>query len=150
MWELIEGLRREEGLTILLTTHYLEEADQLAASLAIMDRGRVVATGSPEELKAGLQGDAVHVQLADGAPTDVNGTLAGVAGVREVVMDGREIHARVEDGARAVPAVLSAFAAHDIQVATVTVARPSLDDVYLRHAGRSFARADAQPEEVAR
>ena len=150
MWELIEGLRREEGLTILLTTHYLEEADQLAASLAIMDRGKVVATGSPEELKAGLQGDAVHVQLAEGAPADVNGTLAGVAGVREVVMDGREIHARVEDGARAVPAVLSAFAAHDIPVATVTVARPSLDDVYLRHAGRSFARADAQSEEVAR
>jgi ABC-2 type transport system ATP-binding protein len=150
MWELIEGLRREEGLTILLTTHYLEEADQLAGSLAIMDRGKVVATGSPEELKAGLHGDAVHVQLAEGAPSDVNGALAGVAGVREVVMDGRSLHARVDDGARAVPAVLGAFAARSIPVATVTVARPSLDDVYLRHAGRSFARADAQPEEGTR
>jgi len=65
-------------------------------------------------------------------------------------MDGRSLHARVEDGARAVPAVLGAFAARSIPVAAVTVARPSLDDVYLRHAGRSFARADAQPEEVAR
>jgi ABC-2 type transport system ATP-binding protein len=144
MWAEISRLRHEEGLTILLTTHYLEEADRLASSLAIVDRGRVVAEGAPEDLKASLEGDAVHVEL-DGAGTNgsVDSALADVAGLREINVDGRSLHARADDGARAVPAVLAALDAHAIPVASVTVARPSLDDVYLRFAGRSFAAAEA-------
>ena len=64
MWREIERLTRDEGLSILLTTHYLEEADRLASELAIVDRGRVVAGGSPERLKAELRGDSIHVELA--------------------------------------------------------------------------------------
>ena len=143
MWREIERLKADEGLTILLTTHYMEEADRLASRLAIVDRGRVVAQGSPAELKASLQGDAVHVEL-EGA--NVNGSvqaaLRGVPGLREVMVEGRALHARVDDGARAVPAVLAALDSHSVPVATVTVARPSLDDVYLRYAGRSFAEAE--------
>src|SRR4051794_1152903 len=146
MWAEIARLQREEGLTILLTTHYLEEADQLASSLAIVDRGRVVAEGSPEALKAGLEGDAVQVELDAGVAVNgnVSTALRGVAGLREITVDGRTLHARADDGARAVPAVLAALDAHAIPVASVTVARPSLDDVYLRHAGRSFAAAEAE------
>jgi ABC-2 type transport system ATP-binding protein len=145
MWTEISRLRDEEGLTILLTTHYLEEADQLASSLAIVDRGRVVAAGEPEALKAGLQGDAVQVELEAGvsANGNVHAALAGVAGLRELAVEGRSLRARCADGARAVPAVLAALDAHAIPVASVTVARPSLDDVYLRFAGRSFAAAEA-------
>jgi ABC-2 type transport system ATP-binding protein len=145
MWSEIARLRDDEGLTILLTTHYLEEADQLASNLAIVDRGRVVAQGTPEALKAGLEGDAVHVELDAGASTNgnVDAALARVAGLREVTLDGRVLRARSADGARAVPAVLAALDAHAIAVASVTVARPSLDDVYLRFAGRSFAAAEA-------
>jgi ABC-2 type transport system ATP-binding protein len=143
MWREIERLKADEGLTILLTTHYMEEADRLASQLAIVDRGRVVAEGSPAELKSSLQGDAVHVEL-EGA--NVNGSveaaLRGVPGLREVMVAGRALHARVDDGARAVPGVLAALDSHSVPVATVTVARPSLDDVYLRYAGRSFAEAD--------
>jgi ABC-2 type transport system ATP-binding protein len=144
MWTEISRLREEEGLTILLTTHYLEEADLLASSLAIVDRGRIVAEGTPEELKSRLEGDAVQVEL-DGVNADgnVNAALEGVAGLREVKTDGRTLYARADDGARAVPAVLAALEAHAIPVASVTVARPSLDDVYLRYAGRSFAAAEA-------
>ena len=144
MWQEIERLNASEGLTILLTTHYLEEADRLASRLAIVDRGRVVAGGSPAELKAGLAGDAVHVELEGvRANGNVHGALEGVAGLREVLVDGTRLHARVDDGARAVPAVLAALDAHRVPVASVTVARPSLDDVYLRYAGRSFADANA-------
>jgi ABC-2 type transport system ATP-binding protein len=142
MWLEIERLNTEEGLTILLTTHYLEEADRLASQLAIVDRGHVVAEGSPAELKAGLHGDAVHVELGDSANGNVHGALAGVGGLREVMVDGTRLHARVDDGARAVPAVLAALDAHAVPVASVTVARPSLDDVYLRYAGRSMKEAD--------
>ncbi len=153
MWSEIARLRDAEGLTILLTTHYLEEADQLAANLAIVDRGRVVAHGTPEALKAGLRGDAVHVELQPGARANgnVHAALEDVDGLREITLDGRALRARSADGARAVPAVLAALEAHAIAVASVTVARPSLDDVYLRFAGRSFAAAEAaNPKEEVR
>jgi len=144
MWKEISRLKEEEGLTILLTTHYLEEADQLASALAIVDRGRVVAQGAPEQLKASLEGDAVHVELGDVSVNgNVSSALAAIGGLREVQVDGRSLHARADDGARAVPAVLAALDSHAIPVASVTVARPSLDDVYLRFAGRSFAAAEA-------
>jgi ABC-2 type transport system ATP-binding protein len=143
MWEEIERLTGE-GLTVLLTTHYLEEADKLASRLAIVDRGKVVAEGTTDELKRELKGDAIHVEL-EGAPGDGLGpVLEGVAGVNEVRVNGRGLHARAEDGARTVPAVLQALEANGVAVASVTVARPSLDDVYLRYAGRTFRAAEAE------
>jgi ABC-2 type transport system ATP-binding protein len=146
MWQEIGRLQADEGLTILLTTHYMEEADRLASQLAIVDRGRVVAEGSPAELKASLDGDAVHVELdAASLNGDVQAALRDVPGLSEVLVEGRALHARAHDGARAVPAVLAALDTHSVPVATVTVARPSLDDVYLRYAGRSFASADRGP-----
>jgi ABC-2 type transport system ATP-binding protein len=143
MWQEIERLKADEGLTILLTTHYMEEADRLASRVAIVDRGRVVGQGSPAELKASLEGDAVHIEL-EGASVNgnVQAAVRGVPGLREVMVEGRALHARVDDGGRAVPTVLAALDAHSVPVATVTVARPSLDDVYLRYAGRSFSEAD--------
>jgi ABC-2 type transport system ATP-binding protein len=148
MWTEIERLAGEEGLTILLTTHYLEEADRLARRMAIVDRGRVVAQGSPEELKSELHGDAVHIEL-DAIETNgrVTAALADLDYVRDVVVDhGRLLHARTDNGARAVPVMLQALEAHGVPVVSVTVARPSLDDVYLKYTGRRFEDADAAPE----
>jgi ABC-2 type transport system ATP-binding protein len=145
MWQEIERLTEAEGLTILLTTHYLEEADQLAANLAIVDRGKVVAAGTPDELKGQLRGDSVQVELEgtpqDGVPRDA---LERLEDVYEVTVDGRTVRARVAQSARAVPVVLQALESHGVSVASVTVSRPSLDDVYLRHTGRAFAQADEE------
>ena len=147
MWDEIGRLAGEEGLTILLTTHYLEEADRLAERVAIVDRGRVVVTGTPEELKGELRGDAVHLELrtplGDTGRTLLDGVLGGLPGVHEVVGDGRRISVRADDGAAAVPALLAALERAGVAVATATVARPSLDDVYLRYTGRSYADADS-------
>jgi ABC-2 type transport system ATP-binding protein len=145
MWAEIERLAGEQGVTVLLTTHYLEEADRLAAQLAIVDRGRVVAAGTPEALKSELRGDALVVEL-DGAGSHAAAAdvVARVEGVREPRLDGRVLRARADAGARAVPAVLAALEGAGIAVAAATVARPSLDDVYLRHAGRSFGAADRE------
>jgi ABC-2 type transport system ATP-binding protein len=147
MWDEITRLAEEHRITILLTTHYLEEADNLAEHLVIVDRGRVVAEGTPEQLKGQLHGDAVHVELAE-AETDgrVAAALERLGDVRDVVVEGRTLHARTDDGARAVPVVLQALDAHGIRAASVTVARPSLDDVYLRHTGRRFTEADREGE----
>jgi ABC-2 type transport system ATP-binding protein len=150
MWHEIEELAGEQGVTVLLTTHYMEEADRLAARLAIVDRGRIVAEGSPDELKRELRGDAVHVELGE----SVNGRAVEALGRLELVSDvsveGRAVHARADDGARAVPSVLQALEAHGIAVASVTVARPSLEDVYLRYAGRTFGEAEAEEKETKR
>jgi ABC-2 type transport system ATP-binding protein len=151
MWSEISRLATDEGLTILLTTHYLEEADNLASQLAIVDRGRVVAEGTPEGLKADLRGDAIHVELAHAEGNGhVTGALDELSGIREVAVDGRTLHARADDGARAVPVVLQALESRGIDVASVSVARPSLDDVYLRYTGRTFDKAEAEAEEKTR
>ncbi|MCM2415128.1 MULTISPECIES: ATP-binding cassette domain-containing protein [unclassified Streptomyces] len=144
MWEEISRLAGEEGLTIVLTTHYLEEADRLAERIAIVDRGRVVVEGSPDELKGELRGDAVHLELrADGDRPAVTAALAGLPGVFEVLVEGRRVSVRAEDGAAAVPVLLGALERAGCAVAAATVARPSLDDVYLRYAGRRFAEAES-------
>ena len=142
MWREIERLKRDEGLSILLTTHYLEEADRLASELAIVDRGRVVAGGTPEDLKSELRGDAINVELAFRANGAVEAALTPLGGIRELVIEGTTLRARADEGARAVPLVLGALEAGGVEVASVTVARPSLDDVYLRHTGRSFEEAE--------
>ena len=143
MWEQIRELAWDQGLTILLTTHYLEEADQLARNLAIVDQGRIVTEGTPDELKAQLHGDAVTLELAGGTDTD---TAKSVALERDllsdVAVDGLMLRGRSADGAGAVPALLGALESAGVVVASVTVARPSLDDVYLRHTGRSFTAAE--------
>jgi ABC-2 type transport system ATP-binding protein len=150
MWAEIGRLAAAEGLTILLTTHYLEEADHLASRLAIVDRGRVVAAGTPDELKGELHGDAVHLELAsDTGPDPVLAALARVPGVREARIEGTSLSARADEGATALPAVLAALEAAGVTVRAATVARPSLDDVYLRYSGRRFTEADQSPAATA-
>jgi ABC-2 type transport system ATP-binding protein len=139
MWAEISRLSTQEQVTVLLTTHYLEEADQLASQLAIVDHGRVVARGTPEELKRDLRGDTVTVELESAAGADrALALLRRADGLREAALDGLSLRARADSGPRAVPGVLAALEEAGVAVSAVTVARPSLDDVYLRHAGRSF------------
>jgi ABC-2 type transport system ATP-binding protein len=144
MWVEVSRLAAERGKTVLLTTHYLEEADQLAERIAIVDRGHVVAEGTPEGLKRELRGDAIHVDLEGEHNGEVRGAVGGLAGVRDVVVDGRTLRARADDGGRAVPRVLGALESAGIEVSSVRVARPSLDDVYLKYTGRTFDAAEAE------
>jgi ABC-2 type transport system ATP-binding protein len=150
MWAEIARLSAAEGLTVLLTTHYLEEADRLAGALAIIDRGRVVASGTPDELKGALRGDVVQALLPDGADAArVRSALEAVPEVREVIVAGREVSARSDNGAAAVPVVLAALQRAGAAAVSVTVARPSLDEVYLRNTGRRYAEAAAPAGELA-
>ena len=136
LWHGISALAREQGKTVLLTTHYLEEADQLAGTVAIVDRGRIVAQGAPDDLKRELRGDTIQIELAG----EVNGALDGLD-LREVTVEANVLRARADDGARAIPSVLQALDARGVAVASVKVARPSLDDVYLKHTGRTLEAA---------
>jgi ABC-2 type transport system ATP-binding protein len=144
MWTEVSRLAEAEALTILLTTHYLEEADQLADRLSIVSQGKVVVEGTPVELKAGLSGDAVHVELENGAVGDAQRVLAQVGARPEQVVDGRTIVSRVSNGSRELPGILSALESAGIAVASVSLSRPTLDDVYLHYTGREFGTEDRE------
>jgi ABC-2 type transport system ATP-binding protein len=134
-----------EGVTILLTTHYLEEADRLAHQVAIIDRGRVVAEGTPDTLKAELRGDSVEIDFMELAtePTVLR-ALGGIDGVRDIQLKGKSLHARTDHGATAVPPMLLALESAGIRTCSVRIARPSLDDVYLRYTGRTIEDAERE------
>jgi len=144
MWVEVERLAAQESLTILLTTHYLEEADRLAERVAIVSRGKIVVEGTPEELKANLRGELVTVELVDldGRLGEAVGIVAALDGASEVSGDGQNVRARVPNGAQAIPTILSTLDGRGFDVASVTTARPSLDDVYLHYTGRDFATED--------
>jgi ABC-2 type transport system ATP-binding protein len=142
MWTEVSRLAKAESLTILLTTHYLEEADQLADRLSIVSQGKVVVEGTPAELKGGLRGDAVHVELENGAVDEAKRVIASVGARPEQVVEGKIIVSRVTNGARELPGILSALESAGISVASASLSRPTLDDVYLHYTGREFGMED--------
>jgi ABC-2 type transport system ATP-binding protein len=139
MWAEIARLSADDQMTVLLTTHYLEEADHLADRLAIIDHGRVVVEGVPEQLKGELRGDGVAVEVGsvDAVPPAL-AVMSALPEVHDALAEGSTVRARADVGARAVPAVLAALDQARVPVLSVAVSRPSLDDVYLRHVGRTF------------
>jgi ABC-2 type transport system ATP-binding protein len=146
MWVEVERLAEQESLTILLTTHYLEEADRLAERVAIVSRGKIVVEGRPSELKANLRGELVTVEFVDidGRMTEAVGVVREIGGASDVAGDGKLLRTRVPNGAQAIPAILSKLDDRGLQVASVTTARPSLDDVYLHYTGRDFTAEDEE------
>jgi ABC-2 type transport system ATP-binding protein len=137
------------GTTVFLTTQYLEEADKLCDRLAIIDGGQIVAEGTPEELKARMGHDVVSVTL-DGADLAATETaLAGLPGLERVVSEVDALALYVEDGASSIAEIVRRLDRDDIEVGAISVARPSLDDVFLQATGRRL-EGDAQPspEEV--
>ncbi|MGH7643203.1 MAG: ATP-binding cassette domain-containing protein [Candidatus Dormibacteria bacterium] len=141
MWDEVRKLR-DAGTTVFLTTHYLEEADALCNRLAIIDHGRIVAQGTPDELKREVAGDLVTV----GVTGDVEAALQLLHPqpfVREASVEGGELRLYVDRGETATPAILRLLDSAAIGLTTVALSRPSLDDVFLRSTGRSLRESDA-------
>jgi ABC-2 type transport system ATP-binding protein len=147
MWAEIRRLSAEGAITVILTTHYLEEADRLADDIMIIDNGTRVIGGTPDELKASLNGDTLRVALVEPDVERVRGAVAGVLGLRDLVVEADgpsgQLVARTDDASAAVAPVISALESAGVLFGAVSASRPSLDDVYLHYAGRSFDRADA-------
>ena len=141
MWDEIRALR-EQGTTIFLTTHYLEEADALADRLAIIDHGLIVAEGTADELKRQVAGDVVTLGV-DGDPDHVLATVRGQSFVREASTEDGLIRLYVDQGDSAVPELIRVLDDAGLRAQTLTLARPSLDDVFLRQTGRSLREEPA-------
>ena len=137
LWEQIQLLRREHGITILLTTHYLDEAERMAERIVIVDHGEVIANGTASALKAELAGDWIQLTTSDTASARTAAALAGrLAEVRDADTDGPIVHLRTSDAETALPTVLRLLDQESVAVIRVSARRPSLDDVFLDLTGR--------------
>ncbi len=137
LWEHIRALREELGSTVFLTTHYLDEADALCDRILVIDYGRIVAEGSPEELKRRISGDVITLTVT-GDPAAAKGLLAAHPGVRDSTLEGRSLRLAVEQGEEALPGLLRTLDAAGISMQSIQLARPTLDDVFLTVTGRSL------------
>jgi ABC-2 type transport system ATP-binding protein len=135
VWQEVSRLNREDGVTVFLTTHYLEEADRLADRLAIIDHGRIVAEGTPAELKASIGGDIVTVEVERAYQPSAEEALVQIEGLRELRPDESGLTLFVNEGTSAVAHVIRLLDAASIPVGAVAVAQPSLDEVFLRATG---------------
>ena len=136
LWEEIRKLR-ETGTTVFLTTHYLEEADALCDRLAIIDHGKIVAEGTPDELKHEIAGDVLTVGV-NGHGEQVVQLLEKQPYVREACLEDGLVRLYVDRGETAVPNVLRLLDGHGLAPSTMDLHRPSLDDVFLKKTGRSL------------
>lgn len=140
-WDEIRRLR-ERGITVFLTTHYLDEADSLCDTICIMDHGTVAAQGTTLELKRQVAGDTVTIGLAPDVFDRVETLLRPRADVKEIRRADAALKIYVEAGERALPEILLLLAEENIAVTTVEMARVSLDEVFLKTTGRSLLDED--------
>ncbi|MER3601319.1 MAG: ABC transporter ATP-binding protein [Nitrososphaerota archaeon] len=145
VWNYIRKLKAEYGMTLFMTTHYLEEADALCDRIAIIDRGRVVALGSPAELKKELGGDIVEVSV-DGDAVSLEPALARLDFVKAVSRQDSTYRIKVESGEDAAPAIMEAVRRLGYHIRRLQITKPSLNDVYLEYTGRAFR--EEEPADV--
>ena len=153
MWAVIRRLSGEEALTVVLTTHYMEEADRLADELLLVNGGRAVVQGTPKQLKAALHGDSVRVSLIEPDPAAVRAAVARVPGLSDLVVEASGVDgvlaARTEDASAAVGAVIAALDVAGIRFGQVAASHPTLDDVYLHFVGHTFGDPSIDPRSAA-
>jgi ABC-2 type transport system ATP-binding protein len=154
LWGHIAQLRSRRGATVLLTTHYLDEADTLSDRIVIIDRGRIVAADTADNLKNQIAGDLVDLEVCDPALVAVAAQkLESIAepprhGLPGVETDGHHVRGRVQRAGRAIPGLLRDLERSAITLEAIEVHRPTLDDVFLTLTGRSLRDAESGPGDV--
>jgi ABC-2 type transport system ATP-binding protein len=144
VWDEVRRLNREQGITIFLTTQYLEEADELAGRVGIIDRGRLIAEGTPAELKRSVGSDVIVAHVGDGAERACTAVEA-VRGVEKVDVHGDELTIRVADGSAALSPIAIALDGCGVHVSNLILRTPTLDDVFLELTGAHIQEDGATP-----
>jgi ABC-2 type transport system ATP-binding protein len=138
IWSYVENLKREHEITIVLTTHYMDEADRLSDRIAIMDYGKIVVSDSPSGLKDTLQGDVITVKTAQAK--ELSSALVGVEGVfSSAVLEGR-VEVTVKGGRGLLPRIAEIAAKNGVFVESLSLREPNLDDVFLHYTGHAIRR----------
>jgi ABC-2 type transport system ATP-binding protein len=146
IWEEVRALN-DEGTTVFLTTQYLEEADQLADNVGIIDNGLLVAEGTPAALKADIGNPHIRLQIEEGSIAEAERAVAEIGKLLPPV-DGRTVLVEVEDGAAEIPAVVRALDEAGIAVGALELVHPTLDDVFVAKTGYHLAEENEAKEQV--
>lgn len=146
-WNYIKLLKKEYGMTIFMTTHYMEEADMLCDRVAIIDHGKIVAVGAPHALKEGLGGDIMTINIKDNN-IDISDIIEKVPKVKEVRKQDGAYRIKVEDGEETAPSIIEAIRTEGHKVTRLSLTKPTLDEVYLEYTGRSMREEEETKENV--
>ena len=141
IWEYVLKLNRMEGITVFLTTHYMEEADYLSHRVAIIDRGKILAVDKPKNLKDMIGGDIVIVSCSD--PKSLARELGKSNWVKEVKVQGGEVNIYVDLGEKKIPDIIMTAERLGVEIESVTLRKPTLEDVYLHFTGRRIREEEA-------
>ena len=148
IWEYLEDLNRREGITIFLTTQYLEEADRICRQISVIDHGKLIADGSPSELKEGLGGDAIALTLDPPTRAKAREIIKAVRGISNVVDSDSGIVAYARNGGEIVAEVVTTLDRSGIRPTFLSISSPTLDDVFLKETGRRIRSDDLQRKET--
>ena len=141
-------MKKEFGATLFLTTHYLEEADSLCDRVAIIDHGKIVTIGTPNDLKTGLGGDIITLSIQDA--TDISGIIEKIPRVKEVKRQDSTYRIKVEDGEETAPDIIEAVRTEGHKVVKLSLAKPTLDEVYMEFTGKSLREEEGSKVTVLR
>ncbi|MDG7005404.1 MAG: ATP-binding cassette domain-containing protein [Nitrososphaerota archaeon] len=145
MWEYLGKLNKEQGLTIFMTTHYLEEADGLCDRIAIIDHGTIRAMGSPSQLKEKVGGDVLNIELATGP--DITDFLKSIPDVSDVVKSDQAYRIKLPRAEKALPAIVEGVTRKGLEIKEISFTKPTLDEVFLEITGKSMRDEDAGESE---
>jgi ABC-2 type transport system ATP-binding protein len=143
-WEYIRKLKKEFGMTLFMTTHYLEEADSLCDRVAIIDHGKIVVVGTPEDLKHSLGGDIITLSIKE--DTDVSDLILSVEHVKEVKNEDGSYRVKAEYGEVTAPFVIEALRRKGYTVTKLSLTEPTLNEVYLEYTGKSMRDTEESQE----
>jgi len=141
VWDEVRRLNRELGMTIFLTTQYLEEADELCGRVGIIDRGRIVAEGTPDELKRSVGADIIIARV-DGDAAPLLDVITALDGIQSAEAHGNELVIATDNGSAAISPVAVALNGCNVAVRDLTLRTPTLDDVFLEMTGTHIETAD--------
>jgi ABC-2 type transport system ATP-binding protein len=148
MWHYIKSLNKERGLTVFMTTHYLDEADSLCDRIAIIDHGTIKISGTPSELKAAHGGEIITITLPEGAE-DLTPFFSRIEGVSEVTKDGAAYKIKLPNTEKALPAIVAGVLQKGVEIEGISFSKPSLDQVFLGVVGRSMRDEETGESESA-
>ncbi len=143
-WDYIRRLKKEYGMTLLMTTHYLEEADELCDRIAIIDRGKIIVTGTPSELKDSLGGDIITISIKENS--DVGDIIRSIENVKEVINENGSYRIKAESGEVTAPLIIEALRKKGYNVTRLSLTEPTLNEVYLEHTGRAMRDIEESKE----
>ena len=146
-WGYIKRLKEEFGMTLFMTTHYLEEADSLCDRVAIIDQGKIIALDTPDALKESLGGDIMTLAIEQ-KEADVTGLIETTPRVKEVKKQDNIYRVKVENGEETAPQILSLLMAKGYKVVNLSLTKPTLDEVYLEYTGKSMREEEATQESM--